>query len=147
MPEIRECIAFFFVVLAWFRKAQQNGWNLRIVNLLADAVDSKKEKTGGIDETLLAPNRLPFILTRDCPPILRGHKGHQYDAFPPCLRRTGDATDPSPIQHYTLVSVDKTMRSMILEFRGDNNEELWLKVRGIVTQWVQDSHHGGYPTM
>ncbi|TEB22707.1 hypothetical protein FA13DRAFT_1798680 [Coprinellus micaceus] len=142
MPELRECVAFFTMVQNWFRKAMLEELSLRIVDLVADAVDTKansknRKSEPSIDESPLSPDRLPFALTPNCPPIMRGHTTNQHDAFPPSLRKTDENPNPPMIQSYTLVSIDKTMRSLILEFRGDDGESLWLKLSYLTHTCVQ----------
>lgn len=46
MPKIRECIVFYVYVERWFWKALEDGLNLTVLNLWADAT-TKEQKVQG----------------------------------------------------------------------------------------------------
>ena len=124
MPEIRECIAFYLLVLAFFHKALEDELDLTVIALWADAIDSK---TG---EKSLSSDGCPYIL-RNTSTTKRGHRGGQSFLFPTPLRKSADNPNPPLIDTYRLFNVDKAMRSLILGFKQDEEDGgrvLYVKV-------------------
>lgn len=105
MPEMRECIAHFLFLLWFLQYCLENGIDLRLLDLWADA--SKTE------EKSLAPDGLVYCLDA-LSTVYRGTCGAQSSLWPPMWRKVKGKPDPPLIQSLKWEAVSFSNRAIVM---------------------------------